>query len=827
MASLRIPGTRAALLAALALLAIVAIGTVLAAAAHPLNQDANQGGTGTTDWKGEWTVGAGDDLTYANQTIRLDGNLSIGGGGKLTLRNARLILHGSPNALQEVKLLDGGELVVTDKDGNPTTPADKSTITTNTTGIHFYLKAYAGSKLTIRNSDVRNCGELFNDQGYLAGVYLGTGAATLENVDIGNGFGGVFIDGVAPTIKGCTVHDNDWVGIYVDNGAEPIIEDCRVEDNGREGIIVKDLSDLTLVRCVVTGNGRGVFVDGAYLTAEGCTLKDNNATADLNLPHNSHVELFNSTVSTNAMYKPVVMENSSLISTNGNFDNARVQMEASVFYYQQFLNVIVEWSDSATTPIAGASVTVQDAEGRVYEFVTDAEGRVPWVALQVVEYDKTSGMLKTYIYNPFTLTVTYKGNILTRTTEMRYAGATERFTYNDVEDPVAVPPSDITVDIGQNVTLDGSGSTDNVAIERWEWTFEERGLPSTFEGEQVECAFQEAKIYSVTLKVTDTSGRSGTRSSAPFTVTAVDRTPPVADAGISLVVSQGALVQFDGRNSTDNVAVVGYTWSFTYDSAVRSLTGSQAQWTFNLPGVYTVVLTVEDAKGLSDSVSITVTVADTTAPTTAAALDSTATPVGRLYPEVVQVLFTVTGEAAGDHTIHYRINGGTWKTFTGSLAFGDGLEYSDGTYTIDYYSSDGAGNIETTRSIEAFSVDATAPTFTEMDPAVSPYSTTEPSYVIRGRTEPGVTLTLNGQPLTVAADGRFLSNMTLAEGDNPFTLIARDAAGHQTDKSLVINYQKQTTDRDDAGPNWLVIGGIIVVGVILVVIVLLVMRRKK
>jgi len=827
MARSGIDVSRAALLVALALLAVIAIGTALASAEHPVDQDANQGGTGTTVWTGEWTVGAGDDLTYANQTIRLDGNLSIGGGGRLTLLNARLILHGQLNALQEVKLLSGGELVVMDLDGNPATPVDKSTITTNETGINFYLKAYAGSKLTIKNSDIRNCGQLFNDQGYLAGVYIGTPDVTLENVDIGSGFGGIFIDGVAPTIKGCTVHDNDWVGIYVDNGADVVIEDCRVEGNLREGVLVKDQSAPTLVRCVVTGNGRGVVVDGAYLTAEGCQFRNNNASADLNLPHNSQVDLYNCTVSTIAMYKPVVMENSSLTSTNGNFDIGRVQMEASRFLYQQFLSVIVEWTDSATTPIAGASVTVQDAEGRVYDFVTDAEGRVPWVAYQVVEYDKTSGTLRTYTYNPFSITVTFKGDMQTRSVDMRYASATERFTYTDTEDPVAVPPGDLTVDVDQNVTLDGSRSTDNVGIESWEWTFDERGETETLQGELVDYAFQEAKIYSVTLKVTDTSGRSGTRSSATFTVTAVDRTPPVADAGGNIVVSQGTLVQFDGRNSTDNVAVVGYIWSFTYDGATRSLTGAQSQWMFNLPGVYTVVLTVEDEKGLSDSASITVTVSDDTAPTTAAALDSTATPTGRLYAEVVQVLFTVTGEAAGDYTIHYRINGGAWKTFSGSLAFGDGLEQGDGTYTIDYYSTDGAGNVETTRSIEAFSVDATTPTFTNMDPAVSPYSTTEPNYTIRGRTEPGVTLTINGQPLIVAADGTFSSTVTLEVGDNPFTLIAKDAAGHQADKAIVINYQKQDTQRDDEGPNWLVIGGIVVAGIVLVVVVLLVMRRKK
>jgi PKD repeat protein len=60
--------------------------------------------------------------------------------------------------------------------------------------------------------------------------------------------------------------------------------------------------------------------------------------------------------------------------------------------------------------------------------------------------------------------------------------------------------------------------------------------------------------------------------------------------------------------STDDVAVTGWSWDFNGDGTADATTATAA-FTFAAPGDYPVTLTVQDAEGLSDNVTATVTVA--------------------------------------------------------------------------------------------------------------------------------------------------------------------------------------------------------------------------
>lgn len=88
----------------------------------------------------------------------------------------------------------------------------------------------------------------------------------------------------------------------------------------------------------------------------------------------------------------------------------------------------------------------------------------------------------------------------------------------------------------------------------------------------------------------------------------VDKTPPVAVAGEDRTVDPGTAVIFDGSDSTDNVAVTNYTWTFTYSGQTLNLEGVSPSFTFNEAGTYTVTLTVRDAAGNEDTDTMTVTV---------------------------------------------------------------------------------------------------------------------------------------------------------------------------------------------------------------------------
>ena len=62
---------------------------------------------------------------------------------------------------------------------------------------------------------------------------------------------------------------------------------------------------------------------------------------------------------------------------------------------------------------------------------------------------------------------------------------------------------------GDLAVLDGSGSTDNVGITSWTWTFEYGGTVRTLGGETVTFDFEEVGNYRVTLTVTDAMGLEG------------------------------------------------------------------------------------------------------------------------------------------------------------------------------------------------------------------------------------------------------------------------------------------------------------------------------
>jgi hypothetical protein len=244
-------------------------------------------------------------------------------------------------------------------------------------------------------------------------------------------------------------------------------------------------------------------------------------------------------------------------------------------------------------------------------------------------------------------------------------------------------------------------------------------------------------------------------------------------------------------------------------------------WTFTLPGIYPIVLTVEDAAGMTDTASFTVTVEDTTPPTTTATFDP---PIGgdRKFKQIVQVIFTVSGEPAGMVELYYRVNGGEWEKIPGGLAlsFGGDLQYPDGSYEIEYYSKDMSGNSEDVKTISTFIVDATAPTFTGMDPPISPYTVSRDAYTITGKTEVGATLTVNNNPVMVGTDGTFSYDVILTKGDNNLFLHAEDAVGNAADLTLVITYEEYDTTTTDDGSNVALYAGVGVIIVIVLVILI-------
>ncbi|MGH7730649.1 MAG: hypothetical protein ACRENJ_05290, partial [Candidatus Eiseniibacteriota bacterium] len=67
---------------------------------------------------------------------------------------------------------------------------------------------------------------------------------------------------------------------------------------------------------------------------------------------------------------------------------------------------------------------------------------------------------------------------------------------------------------------------------------------------------------------------------------------------------------------------------------------------------------------------------------------------------------------------------------------------------------------------------------------------------LRGLTDPGNRVELDGEPIPVEADGAFASELSLHVGENAFGLVVRDPGGTQREASLVVRALDQQADRD-------------------------------
>jgi PKD repeat protein len=109
-------------------------------------------------------------------------------------------------------------------------------------------------------------------------------------------------------------------------------------------------------------------------------------------------------------------------------------------------------------------------------------------------------------------------------------------------------------------------------------------------------------------------------------------------------------------------------------------------------GSHTIEYYATDVAGNDETVRSVPVKIDTVKATTSAQLSGTLAGDGS-YIDSVTVTLSATDATSGVQLIDYRINGGAWRTYTGGFPLG-----GNGTHTIDYATTDIAGNVEDTKS---------------------------------------------------------------------------------------------------------------------------------
>lgn len=181
-------------------------------------------------------------------------------------------------------------------------------------------------------------------------------------------------------------------------------------------------------------------------------------------------------------------------------------------------------------------------------------------------------------------------------------------------------PAEPTVD--QTVEFDASGSSDDRAVTRYEWDFDDNGTFEVDRGSDPRASqvFTQSGNRRVHLRVTDsTDETSQTTRTVPVRARptqpppepparAPEAAPPVASFSTPAGVRPGALSEFDGSAST-GAAPLRYRWTFG-GKPVDAGTAPTVRHGFLLPGDFRVRLTVIDSSGRESSTERSVHVAE-------------------------------------------------------------------------------------------------------------------------------------------------------------------------------------------------------------------------
>ncbi len=191
--------------------------------------------------------------------------------------------------------------------------------------------------------------------------------------------------------------------------------------------------------------------------------------------------------------------------------------------------------------------------------------------------------------------------------------------------------------------------------------------------------------YNITIRVYDEAGNS---ASDFFMVTVNDITPPDPVLDVLVIIDQNTIHTFDPSTSSDNVGIINYSWSFTYNGNEIDLFGDHPTFLFDIPGEYSITLILKDDAHNTGSTTQMIKVIDTEKPV------ANITYIQEdPYPGVVEFMGTGSTDNVGIVSFNWTVTLDPEVILSGESINYEFLE--PGIYQIELHVSDAEGNFGT------------------------------------------------------------------------------------------------------------------------------------
>jgi len=555
---------------------------------------------------------------------------------------------------------------------------------------------------------------VIQSMGFFNNGYDGLNCDTVVNMTVnwsmasGNGYSGFNLQAGSNglSITSSWLRWNTRSGGDINSANNVTMVDVNMSQNRDYGLRIDGgAHNITVIDCDIWNNTSGaVRVDRSHdVWLEGVRmLRPSGQVAMLYVRTARDVLVANSTLEGEAR----LLSDAEATLVSCNFRDVTPDVDTtSLLSFAHWVTVRVLWP--SLVPVPGVPVNATSVVGEM--LVAAVTGPVGETPLMVVPFESYTGDAVAFL-NPITFR-TRQGSEIAHNTTNVLADMLVVIILQDMLPPTAVAP-DMTVELGNRATLDGTGSSDNGMVVAWLWTFDDGVGTVQLSGRRVNWTFTVLGDFVGELNVSDTVGLTNVTT---FTIHVVDTTPPAVVAGENVTIDQGEQVPLDGTGTRDNDSTLLSTGTFRWlvhgrggDVLIGVREGPVEVWTFPEMGLYRVDLEVTDQSGNVAAASMWVTVRDTTPPVVDLGPDLEVPQGHLLVPE-----YSVTDN---DPALDLA-NGSSWLI---SGPQGDeevrGLEYGYelaimGTYTVRMLVEDAAGNVGSDTRV-VFVRDSTAPSVT-------------------------------------------------------------------------------------------------------------------